>query len=95
MSVSLVNLDAEVVGYSLYFEEDNKLFDLCGVKNQITHIQGDVRNLEHLKSVFSKYHPEIVIHMAAQPLVRKSYEAPVENSPSGMDVLNILLQDKN
>lgn len=44
-------------------------------ENLIT-IFGDVRELEHLKKVFEKFRPEIVIHMAAQPLVRKSYEEP-------------------
>ena len=91
MSVVLVNSGAEVIGYSLYSVEDNKLFDLSGVKGQITHIDGDIRDLEHLKEVFSKFQPEIVIHMAAQPLVRKSYDEPVETySTNVMGTVNVL-----
>ena len=72
MSVLLVNAGAAVVGYSSCSKEEIRLFDLCGVKNQITHIKGDVRDLEHIKSVFREHQPEIVIHKAAQPIVRTS-----------------------
>ena len=77
MSVALVNAGAKVVGYSTCSKNEERLFDLCGVKNQIVHIKGDVRNLNHLKFVFAEYQPEIVIHMAAQPIVRTSYADPV------------------
>ena len=91
MSVLLVNLGAEVIGYSLYDKDENILFDICGIRNSITHIEGDIRDLERLKAVFEQYQPEIVIHMAAQPLVRKSYEAPVDTySTNVMGTVNIL-----
>ena len=77
LSVMLVNLGAEVIGYSSCSKTAVRLFDLCEIKNQITHIKGDVRDLEHMLSVFQKYQPEIVIHMAAQPIVRDSYDDPV------------------
>lgn len=77
MSVMLVNAGAEVIGYSSCSKKETRLFDLCGVKDQITHIKGDVRDLEHLLDVFRTYKPEIVIHMAAQPIVRDSYKDPV------------------
>lgn len=77
MSVMLVNAGAEVIGYSSCSKTTTRLFDLCGVKNQITHIKGDVRDLDHLLAVFQEYRPEIVIHMAAQPIVRDSYKDPV------------------
>ena len=77
MSVMLVNAGAEVIGYSSCSKKETRLFDLCGVKEQITHIKGDVRDLEHLLDVFKTYQPEIVIHMAAQPIVRDSYKDPV------------------
>ncbi|MBQ9342038.1 MAG: GDP-mannose 4,6-dehydratase, partial [Lachnospiraceae bacterium] len=87
----LANLGAEVIGYSLYDEEENCLFDLCGVKDQITHIVGDVRDLDHLKDVFAKYQPEIVIHLAAQPIVRIAYEKPVDTYTTNvMGTVNIL-----
>lgn len=91
MSVLLVNLGADVIGYSLYDKDENVLFDLCGIRNSITHIEGDIRDLERLKAVFAEHRPEIVIHMAAQPLVRKSYEAPVDTySTNVMGTVNVL-----
>lgn len=77
MSVMLVNTGAEVIGYSSCSKMETRLFDLCSVKDQITHIKGDVRDHGHLLAVFQEYQPEIVIHMAAQPIVRDSYKDPV------------------
>ncbi len=91
MSVILVNVGAKVIGYSSCSKDDDRLFDLCGIKNQIEHIKGDVRDINHLKEVFAEYQPEIVIHMAAQPLVRKSYEDPVDTySTNVMGTVNVL-----
>lgn len=78
MSVLLVNAGAKVLGYSSCSKTEIRLFDLCGIKDQIAHIKGDVRNLTYLLEVFRTYQPEIVIHMAAQPLVRLSYKEPVD-----------------
>ena len=90
MSVMLVNAGAEVIGYSLCSKKETRLFDICGIKEQITHIKGDVRDFEHLLAVFREYKPEIVIHMAAQPLVRLSYEEPVDTySTNVMGTVNI------
>ena len=77
MSVVLANAGADLIGYSSCSKTETRLFDLCRVREQITHIKGDVRDLEHLKAVFARYEPEIVIHMAAQPIVRDSYRDPV------------------
>lgn len=77
MSAVLVNAGARVIGYSTCSRTDTRLFDLCGIKDQISHIKGDVRDLDHLLEVFAVYQPEIVIHMAAQPIVRDSYKDPV------------------
>jgi len=90
MSVMLVNAGAKVIGYSSCSKTETRLFDLCGIKDQITHIKGDVRDLTHLLDVFGTYQPEIVIHMAAQPLVRLSYEKPVDTySTNVMGTVNI------
>ncbi len=90
MSVMLVNAGAEVIGYSSCSKAETRLFDLCGVKNQIIHIKGDVRDLDHLLEVFKAYQPEIVIHMAAQPIVRDSYKDPVGTySTNVMGTVNI------
>lgn len=77
LCVMLVNAGAEVIGYSSCSKTETRLFDLCGIKEQITHIKGDVRDLKHLMNVFDEYQPEIVLHLAAQPIVRDSYKDPV------------------
>ena len=90
MSVMLVNAGADVIGYSLCSKTETRLFDICRIKDQITHIKGDVRDLEHLLEVFRVYQPEIVIHMAAQPIVRDSYKDPVRTySTNVMGTVNI------
>ena len=90
MSVMLVNAGADVIGYSSCSKTETRLFDICGIKDQITHIKGDVRDLEHLLKVFRNYQPEIVIHMAAQPIVRDSYKDPVgPYSTNVMGTVNI------
>ena len=91
MSVVLVDMGADVIGYSTCSKTEERLFDICGIKDQITHIKGDIRDLEHLMKVFSEYQPEIVIHMAAQPIVRLSYDEPVETySTNVMGTVNVL-----
>lgn len=91
MSVVLIDAGAEVIGYSTCSRKGERLFDICRLKDQITHIKGDVRDLDHLKEVFATYQPEVVIHMAAQPLVRLSYEEPVATySTNVMGTVNLL-----
>lgn len=78
LSIWLKELGAEVIGYSLdpYTEKDN--FVLAGLQDKMVDIRGDIRDKKHLEEVFNKYKPEIVFHLAAQPLVRLSYDIPVE-----------------
>lgn len=91
MSVVLKNAGAEVIGYSSCSKDEERLFDLCRVREQITHIKGDVRDIDHLQEVFCTYRPEIVIHMAAQPIVRTSYQDPVGTYETNvMGTVNIL-----
>ena len=90
MAVMLVNAGAKVIGYSTCSKTETRLFDLCGVKQEIAHIQGDVRDLDHLLSVFEEFQPDIVIHMAAQPIVRDGYKDPIETySTNVMGTVNI------
>ena len=90
MSTMLVNAGAKVIGYSSCSKTEERLFDLCGVKDQIAHIKGDVRNLDYLLEIFKIYQPEIVIHMAAQPIVRLSYADPVSTySTNVMGTVNV------
>lgn len=73
----LINAGAKVTGYALKPPTEPSLYDMCHIADGMQSIEGDVRDLEHLKQVFEQVQPEIVIHMAAQPLVRESYQNPV------------------
>lgn len=72
----LINAGANVIGYSLEAPTNPNLFSLSKIEEQMISIIGDVRDYNHLKNVFGKYQPEIVIHLAAQPIVRDSYINP-------------------
>ena len=78
LCIWLKKLGADVVGYALepYTQKDN--FVVTGLQQKITHIIGDIRDFPKLISVFKKYQPEFVFHLAAQPVVRKSYAKPKE-----------------
>lgn len=90
MSIMLVNAGAKVIGYSSCSKQNKRLFDMCNIKEQITHIKGDVRDLNFLKESIQKYKPEIVFHMAAQPIVREGYIDPVGTySTNVMGTVNI------
>lgn len=72
----LIKSGAEVFGYSLKPDEKNILYKISDNEKNIKSFYGDVRDFENLKNEFIKFQPEFVIHMAAQPLVRDSYESP-------------------
>ncbi len=73
----LANLGAGVTGYALEPEGDPSLYRMAGLDGRIRSIYGDVRDLDHLRQVFDEVQPEVVFHLAAQPIVRTSYEEPV------------------
>lgn len=82
---------AEVTGYALPPSEGENLFGIADVATGISSYNGDIRNLHDLESVFLKHHPEIVIHLAAQPLVRESYLNPVYTYETNvMGTVNLL-----
>ena len=72
----LVNAGAIVTGYSLEPPTDPALFALAGLEGKMESVIGDIRDLDHLQGTFDKSQPEIVFHLAAQPLVRESYQDP-------------------
>lgn len=87
----LINAGANVCGYSRCSEKNPSLFELANVEDKITHVKGDVRDLEHLKQVFEQFQPEIVLHLAAQPIVRDSYKDPVYTYETNvMGTVNIM-----
>ncbi|MCR4591359.1 MAG: CDP-glucose 4,6-dehydratase [Lachnospiraceae bacterium] len=76
LSALLSRAGAEVTGYSLEPPTNPSLFELCKLKNDLDSITGDVRDFDHLLKVFKEKRPEIVFHLAAQPIVRTSYREP-------------------
>lgn len=73
----LILAGAEVTGYALEPPTDPDLFSLIGAEGKMKTEIGDIRDLAHLTSVFDEVQPEIVLHLAAQPIVRESYKNPV------------------
>lgn len=91
MSKVLCDAGAILTGYSRGSKKEFSLFEMSGVKDRMTHIVGDVRDLTHMKQVFAEVQPEIVIHMAAQPIVRDSYQDPVYTYETNvMGTVNIM-----
>jgi CDP-glucose 4,6-dehydratase len=78
LSLWLHTLGAQVTGYALDPPTDPSLFELARVGELVHSVVADVRDLERLKTEMAQARPEIVIHMAAQPLVRDSYRVPVD-----------------
>ena len=83
-------LGAEVIGFSLAPPTEPSMFNLLKISDSIHSIIGDVRDLTYLCDVVSNTKPELVFHLAAQPIVRDSYKKPVETySTNVMGTVNI------
>jgi CDP-glucose 4,6-dehydratase len=78
LSIWLAELGAEVVGFALPPPTEPSLFEVAGLARRMNSIIGDIRDADALRSALHEAQPEIVIHMAAQPLVRLSYNQPAE-----------------
>lgn len=74
----LLSLGARVSGYSIDVPTRPSLFEAAGLEKRLEHFVGDVREGRAVREVMERVKPEVVIHMAAQPLVRLSYDQPVE-----------------
>ena len=91
LSRMLIKAGAKVTGYSLQSPTDPALFEVAGLSRQMNSVIGDIRDLEHLKTVFQDTKPEIVFHLAAQPIVRDSYKDPVYTYETNvMGTVNLL-----
>ncbi len=91
LSLWLNLLGAEVTGYALRPPTEPNLFTLSGLEKDINSITGDIRQSDLLSSVMVSANPDIVIHMAAQPLVRDSYVRPVETYETNvLGTVNVL-----
>ena len=84
LSLWLHHLGSDVIGYALKPPTHPSLFELCNLNSKITSIEGDVRDFDHLKRIIQKYKPEIIFHLAAQAIVRRSYEDPLETYSSNI-----------
>ncbi len=91
LSLWLQKMGAQVVGVSLEPPTIPSFYKQASVSEGMESLRADIRELEVIKNIFNKYKPEIVFHLAAQPLVRYSYDEPVETYQTNvMGTLNIL-----
>ena len=91
LSRILIDAGAKVTGVSLEPPTSPSIFSICRLENQMDSVIGDVRDFELLKEVFERVQPQIVIHLAAQPIVRESYKNPRETYETNvMGTVNIL-----
>jgi len=84
ISLWLQQLGVELTGFALAPPTNPSLFDLAHVSDGMHSIEGDIRDLETFKAALVNAKPEIIIHMAAQPLVRDSYQYPVDTFASNV-----------
>ena len=78
LSLWLAELGARITGFSLPPPTNPSLFELARIAEQVKHLEGDIRDAAALRKAFISAEPELVLHLAAQSLVRKSYRDPVE-----------------
>ena len=76
LSIWLRELGAEVIGYALDPPGDPNNFTVTALTDRVTHVHGDIRDLNQLMTAFERYQPEFVFHLAAQAVVRASYDDP-------------------
>lgn len=96
LSLWLCVMGAEVLGFSLEPATSPSLYETLNLKSSMESVLGDIKDKEHLQKVFEKFKPEIVFHLAAQPLVRLSYFDPVTTYETNvLGTLNILEAARN
>ena len=87
----LTNVGAIVTGYSLNPPTSPSLFEIAGIEQDVNSVIGDIRDYKALKVAFDAVQPEIVLHLAAQPIVRDSYKDPAYTYETNvMGTVNIL-----
>jgi CDP-glucose 4,6-dehydratase len=91
LSLWLQSLGAQVTGFALAPPTRPNLFEQAAVASGMTDLRGDIRDYQILRAALQENRPEVVIHMAAQPLVKQSYENPIETySTNVMGTVNLL-----
>ena len=79
LSLWLQKLGVDLVGFSKSVPTKPSLFELADIGKNMTSIMGDITSIENITNVIQQHNPEIIIHMAAQSLVHKSYDQPIRN----------------
>ena len=99
LTLWLTTLGANVVGISLKNKENNNHFDSLKIDKKVKSFYFDIQNFKKLNTIFKKYKPDFVFHLAAQSLVKKSYQRPQQtfltNSIGTMNILESLKELKN
>ena len=99
LSLILNQVGAKVIGYSKPFFENDKHFKMLSFENDIISIEGDICDSHKLHDVFLKHEPEIVFHLAAQSIVKLSYDDPYNtfatNVMGSLNLLNIIRSSKS
>jgi CDP-glucose 4,6-dehydratase len=91
LSLWLQSMGCEVTGYALPPETNPNLFEMANVADGMNSVTGNVQDFEHLQSAITAAQPDIVLHLAAQALVRYSYDHPVETYATNvMGTVNLL-----
>ena len=91
LAIWLKQLGATVLGYSLEPPGKPSNFEAVNLSHRVTHVHGDIRNFPYFEEVFSEFQPELIFHLAAQPIVRRSYEEPkLTFETNVMGTVNIL-----
>ncbi len=91
LSLWLVNLGAKVIGLSIDIPSKPSHFKATNLQKRISHKKVDIRDLKSLKTIFKKIKPDYVFHLAAQSLVKKSYDKPIYTwTTNTLGTLNVL-----
>ncbi len=91
LSTLLIELKAEVYGYALKPNTEPAVFDILGLSGKVNAAEGDIRDLNRLSEAFLEAEPDIILHLAAQPIVRESYLHPRETYETNvMGTVNLL-----
>ena len=96
LSLWLQKLGVDLVGFSKSVPTKPSLFELADIGKNMTSIMGDITSIENITNVVKQHNPEIIVHMAAQSLVHKSYDQPLETfSTNIMGTVNLLEAVRN
>lgn len=98
LSYWLQQLGANVTGYSIDIPVKPSLFELLSMRDKIKHVQGDILHIEHLNKIYSQANPDIIFHLAAEPIVFRGYSHPrhtfMTNTLGTINILELARKNK-